>query len=773
MSSILFVDSGGLYLSFAQRLTKEFDTVYYFNEWEYNGDDMRAANYIIGKGIQGIEKVNSVAEAKDKADVIFYPYCTKMDEQMDLISQGYKVFGSGSAAVLENDRFLFMRKIEEKELPSIKHEVVKSVDELMGILERATGDKYIKINMFRRDMQTYHHWSIESSRIFFNRLKLNIGTYQDDIRFIVEDPVDGQECGVDTYCIEGKLPSVTMAGYELKNKAYIGRMIPTKKLPKGVKDNIEFLADFVGECGVSCFFSDEERVHKNKFYLTDPTMRLPCFSEDTEVLTDKGWKFFYDLDRTEKVCTLNPDNNNIEYHLPYHYNSHRHDGNLISISNKQKTIECLVTPDHKTWFLDRYKNKLHCTASNDLPSKGFIPRTGIWEGADIKYFYLPEYKNSWYSGGGNGATKLYKEKNEPKLAIPMDNWLDFLGWYISEGSVGCHGYTVNISQKKYKNEVRECLDKLPFSYLEDENNFQIGSIQLATYLKDFGLCYEKYVPDYVKISSKRLINIFLNSYNLGDGASSDRYHTRYFTTSKKLADDLQELTLKSGNVASIIKGNKKGTIMKGLKKEYIRKNDDYTVSVSKKNHDFWFETGARKSQYVNEKEYNGMVYDLTVQNHVIYVRRNGKPFWSGNCPPNECHQVNIRNLGDIILKGAIGELIEPDYIKEYIAQILITSKTVREDFTYVRFPKEIEDNVRLYNYTVRDGKHFVAPSTDPHDEIICSVVGIGSTVDEAIEQCLSHAGQVEADGLCFNKHEFIDAKSVIEEGSNNGITIFD
>jgi dCTP deaminase len=32
-----------------------------------------------------------------------------------------------------------------------------------------------------------------------------------------------------------------------------------------------------------------------------------------------------------------------------------------------------------------------------------------------------------------------------------------------------------------------------------------------------------------------------------------------------------------------------------------------------------------------EVAYNGMVYDVTVPGHLIFVRRNGKAVWSGNC----------------------------------------------------------------------------------------------------------------------------------------------
>ena len=36
-----------------------------------------------------------------------------------------------------------------------------------------------------------------------------------------------------------------------------------------------------------------------------------CYDEETEILTDKGWKLFKDLDKTEKVATLNIENDKV------------------------------------------------------------------------------------------------------------------------------------------------------------------------------------------------------------------------------------------------------------------------------------------------------------------------------------------------------------------------------------------------------------------------------------------------------------------------------
>lgn len=56
-----------------------------------------------------------------------------------------------------------------------------------------------------------------------------------------------------------------------------------------------------------------------------------------------------------------------------------------------------------------------------------------------------------------------------------------------------------------------------------------------------------------------------------------------------------------------------------------------------------------------------MVYDITVPNHVILIRRNGKIIWSGNCfGPNQSLQDPFRNLVGIFLNRILRG--EPIYI---------------------------------------------------------------------------------------------------------------
>ena len=273
MSSILVVDSAGAYISLAQRLTKEFDTVYLHEEWDENMSSMTSDKRTAGSGIEGLQKVSHITEVLYDVDVVLYPSCTRAVEQMDLLNRSFPIFGSGTSAALENDRELLLNKLKEWELPEPEYLVVTSIDTLLKKLENIK-EAYIKISTFRMDLETYHHWSMDATRIRFERLRSKIGTYANQIKFIIEFPIKGIELGTDEYTIRGKMPAKLHLGYELKNQLYLVRAINRTDMPEKMQTISADIAAYTNESGVSCVWSNEVRVDKTKFYLTDPTMRF-------------------------------------------------------------------------------------------------------------------------------------------------------------------------------------------------------------------------------------------------------------------------------------------------------------------------------------------------------------------------------------------------------------------------------------------------------------------------------------------------------------------
>lgn len=96
-----------------------------------------------------------------------------------------------------------------------------------------------------------------------------------------------------------------------------------------------------------------------------------CFTEGHEILTDKGWKDFKDLDGFEKVATLT-DTNEILYQKPVDYICSDYKGEILSYDGCGMRFE--VTPNHKfcvktptnakNWALKTF---------NELPDKALVP----------------------------------------------------------------------------------------------------------------------------------------------------------------------------------------------------------------------------------------------------------------------------------------------------------------------------------------------------------------------------------------------------------------
>lgn len=69
-----------------------------------------------------------------------------------------------------------------------------------------------------------------------------------------------------------------------------------------------------------------------------------CYSDDVKVLTDQGWKYFKDLNKTEKFYTMNPETEKIELQSATKYFEYDFDGDMIHFQSR--VFDLLVTPNH-------------------------------------------------------------------------------------------------------------------------------------------------------------------------------------------------------------------------------------------------------------------------------------------------------------------------------------------------------------------------------------------------------------------------------------------
>jgi hypothetical protein len=101
-------------------------------------------------------------------------------------------------------------------------------------------------------------------------------------------------------------------------------------------------------------------------------------------------------------------------------------------------------------------------------------------------------------------------------------------------------------------------------------------------------------------------------------------------------------------------------------------------------------------------------------------------------PPMEGEQEGYSNLAELIYLGAQGYDCEAviDNNEPFICEAFIYSRWAERNPLTIDFPPEFDRWVKLRNYYVEDGKHFVLPQPS-EEECVGAVVGKGKTLAEA------------------------------------------
>jgi hypothetical protein len=350
-----------------------------------------------------------------------------------------------------------------------------------------------------------------------------------------------------------------------------------------------------------------------------------CYDDKVEVLTNKGWKFFKDLDKTELFLSINPETGEGEYVPAVAWINQYYEGDMVY--RKSKCFDLANTPNHV--HVGRKHGQKHISLVNESDIKdnfSFLSHIPSWKGIDTPFIVIDNKKYD---------TNLFCE---------------FLGYYLSEGSFTEWGdknrtiprRRVNISQKKSeaKEKIIKCCRALFKNVIVTKERIEFNlnkenDKDLIYIIRSFGHAHEKYVPDFIKELSPKYIKIFLDAFLLGDGTVHrgvlyDGYQCKpqriYSTSSVKLKDDLGELLLKVGKCPSFKNRGKSIHHCKKQKKDYLARYDQWNVAELNSKYRYG------KVMKKEIKPYKGFIYDVELEkNHTLVVRRNDNVCVSGNC----------------------------------------------------------------------------------------------------------------------------------------------
>lgn len=337
-----------------------------------------------------------------------------------------------------------------------------------------------------------------------------------------------------------------------------------------------------------------------------------CHAPGTEVLTETGWRKLEEVAVGERVLALGQDWQ-ARYEPVTATHGFDYSGSLLTTKNTR--VHYAITPNHSMVIRSQRSSEWHFCEARNFTNYVDYPFSHYWLGTEQDVYRLSPIKGRGIGSNANVASEL-----------PMDDWLEFLGWYFSEGSsfLACksRGGTspcVSIRQTKPQPSLDALIARLPWRVLSDgDGGYKIFSRQLFDLLHPLGNSYTKRVPRYVFNLSCRQMKIFLGAFLAGDGYRGKSKGWLIGLANSGLRDDIQEICTLLG--------------YRSMASHYVARGqyDVYTLYISHRHGGQV--TDAPKNR--TWQPYTGKVYCITVEpSHTFLARYDGRVFWSGNSKP--------------------------------------------------------------------------------------------------------------------------------------------
>lgn len=342
-----------------------------------------------------------------------------------------------------------------------------------------------------------------------------------------------------------------------------------------------------------------------------------CYSMDTEVLTQRGWVLYDDLRDNDKIYTLNPVTLQGEWSGFHNRFKKPYKGDMVHFENKG--IDLLVTADHQMFCLRRTSSKK--------------PRVGVSLDALSIYNTLSKHNGSHSNtfkvvvSAKSVENYMYDSVLASGVLGHIKDWNSF--WYLVGQFTARGNYSNNDLKFFYKNNsrvtysVRNALDSLGFKYyceysgLNDKLIFRVTDVWLIDFLRTYvGLGSKSRRIPFNLVRVDYLESLFDGLFDRDSDSYERDKNCRYWTVNKDLISDIELLCILVGRTSKLSERRRKP-------KEPI----EYNLYISGKS-----EKGIRNDG-VSLESYDGYVWDLTTDNdnHIFYVRRNGKVAFSKNC----------------------------------------------------------------------------------------------------------------------------------------------
>ncbi len=352
----------------------------------------------------------------------------------------------------------------------------------------------------------------------------------------------------------------------------------------------------------------------------DDTHAFGCHSEDTEVLTQAGWKFHGDVRLDDLVGCYEPETHTWRWEHPTHLHAYPYTGEMVHLDGK--SVDALLTPSHRLLVKRRTRAAGVCNV---------LPSSWAWDTAgSLKQNQLLPCAAINFGGESPLTFRIGPANFEAR------GFVRYLGWWLSEGSISRAAANLTQADGELAKRMLAQVRALGFDprlsvvhpkprpgYSQEKTIWHISTRRVpwfARWLTEH--CGKgaasKRMPEFIAGLAPHLRTILLDAMMEGDGsyAKGRPGSGTYSTISIQLANDFQALALSLGVGCTVSR--------------YLPTRDRESVKYA---------VNLRRSQTVgitathgNIKQvpYSGNVYCLTVPTGAYWTRRNGKAIITGN-----------------------------------------------------------------------------------------------------------------------------------------------
>lgn len=324
-----------------------------------------------------------------------------------------------------------------------------------------------------------------------------------------------------------------------------------------------------------------------------------CYSGDTQILTEKGWVRFEDLDQKTQVFQYDHNTSSMNLVTPLNYVKRSYCGGMYHFYNSG--VDFMVTDQHRMLTVDHRSNKLFEDLAKDL-------KAGKGSNSERRFIHAAEFY---------GNTSLSPAQINLLIAIHDDGNLHT----NKDGSIVCR---IQVGKGRKVATLLDTFSALNLSYAEQSGKTTKGGLlarrfqfHVPSWVFEFLDSNKDFTYNLMNLN-KESKNQFIASLSNWDGwVSSEGGKVAYYSQAECRKESVEVVSALATQC-----GLRNNTVVIRAKGHAPQ----YRVTIGSK-----MQAGLLSMKKDKLEVENQRVYCVTVPTGAVVVRRNGKVAICGNC----------------------------------------------------------------------------------------------------------------------------------------------